>query len=305
MMCRLWTRTARAVAAVIERGNTPNAVTSQASAILFHTHSDTTILAHHHRYSHCSLPSIKTYRTSKPRVTSRYIKMPPKRRTSGPRTTSAQRAQSTLSFGKGQQNRITKPSAAQQAKKSKKDAALFDIKPAVAEPDLEETTTADSAIAQQVEEEQSTAAADPLADGHPVSKTEDVLGGRAQESTAGATGGKTGAGWIDNEEAEARKVKDSQIKAYWRRKEQERKAPRVHQENLDVGEKVLREWDMSGQYGPCIGIARLKRWKRAKTLGLEPPIEVLAVLLKGTDGHNAKMQRAHVDELMSSRFIET
>ena len=40
-------------------------------------------------------------------------------------------------------------------------------------------------------------------------------------------------------------------------------------------------------------------------LGLNPPIEVLAVLLKGVDEGDSKMQRAHVDELMSSRFIET
>lgn len=231
--------------------------------------------------------------------------MPPKRRQSAPRTASTQHAQSTLSFGKGQHNRITKPSAAHQSKKSKKDPAIIDVKPAVAESDVEEPATADAAIAQQVEEVQGTASDDPLASGHPASKTEDVLGGRAQDSTTGATGGKTGAGWVDNEEAEARKIKDSQIKTYWRRKEQERKAPRVHQEGLDIGEKVLREWDMSGQYGPCIGIARLKRWKRAKMLGLEPPIEVLAVMLKGLDDGNAKMQRAHVDELMSSRFVET
>jgi DNA polymerase delta subunit 4 len=56
---------------------------------------------------------------------------------------------------------------------------------------------------------------------------------------------------------------------------------------------------------PCIGIARLKRWKRANMLGLKPPIEVLAVLLKGIDTGDTKMQRAHVDQLMSSRFIET
>lgn len=56
---------------------------------------------------------------------------------------------------------------------------------------------------------------------------------------------------------------------------------------------------------PCIGIARLKRWKRANLLGLKPPIEVLAVLLKEMDSGDAKAQRAHVDELMSSRFVET
>jgi hypothetical protein len=54
---------------------------------------------------------------------------------------------------------------------------------------------------------------------------------------------------VANEEAEARDVSDAQIKKYWRQKEQERLAPRVHQEDLTVYEKVLREWDMSGQYG--------------------------------------------------------
>jgi DNA polymerase delta subunit 4 len=56
---------------------------------------------------------------------------------------------------------------------------------------------------------------------------------------------------------------------------------------------------------PCIGIARVKRWRRANTLGLNPPIEVLAVLLKESDKDNSRLQRAHIDELMSSRFIET
>lgn len=40
-------------------------------------------------------------------------------------------------------------------------------------------------------------------------------------------------------------------------------------------------------------------------LGLNPPFEVLAVLLKEADKGDPKVQRAHVDELMSSRFIET
>ena len=56
---------------------------------------------------------------------------------------------------------------------------------------------------------------------------------------------------------------------------------------------------------PCVGIARIKRWKRAHTLGLKPPIEVLAILLQEQEEGNVKAQRAHVDELMSSRFVET
>lgn len=34
-------------------------------------------------------------------------------------------------------------------------------------------------------------------------------------------------------------------------------------------------------------------------------MEVLAILLRQMDAGNVKSQRAHVDELMSSRFIET
>ena len=40
-------------------------------------------------------------------------------------------------------------------------------------------------------------------------------------------------------------------------------------------------------------------------LGLQPPLEVLAVLLKEMDSGVTQSQRAHVDELLSSRFIET
>lgn len=54
---------------------------------------------------------------------------------------------------------------------------------------------------------------------------------------------------------------------------------------------------------PAIGIARMKRWVRANKLGLEPPIEVLAVLLKEEEIGNTKIERAYVDELMSSKFV--
>jgi DNA polymerase delta subunit 4 len=51
------------------------------------------------------------------------------------------------------------------------------------------------------------------------------------------------------EEEKASKVTAAQIKRYWRDREAERRAPRVHQEDLSVEEKVLRLWDMSSQYG--------------------------------------------------------
>ena len=53
----------------------------------------------------------------------------------------------------------------------------------------------------------------------------------------------------DKKEVEALKVTEAQIKKYWMRKEEVRIAPRVHQQGMSVHEKVLREWDLSNQYG--------------------------------------------------------
>ena len=71
----------------------------------------------------------------------------------------------------------------------------------------------------------------------------------------------------------------------------------VHQEHLSMNEKILRHFDLSSQYGPCIGIPRLRRWKRAYGLGLHPPIEVLAVLLREQKTNKGKGEMAYIDEL--------
>lgn len=84
-----------------------------------------------------------------------------------------------------------------------------------------------------------------------------------------------------------------------------------------MDEKILRHFDLSTQYGvcnaitstytlhnllihtiqPCIGITRVRRWRRANMLDLDPPIEVLAVLLKERKTHVNK--HAYVDELLA------
>lgn len=102
----------------------------------------------------------------------------------------------------------------------------------------------------------------------------------------------------------------------------------MHQEGLTINEKILRYFDLSSQYGvsvsptffgalapctkpeanpltaqkPCIGIARMKRWKRADALSLKPPIEVLAVLLKEQARQSKDADRAYLDDLLSSRI---
>ena len=45
----------------------------------------------------------------------------------------------------------------------------------------------------------------------------------------------------------------------------------------------------------------MKRWKRAERLGLKPPIEVLAVLVREEAAGNGKVERAYVDELLSGK----
>jgi DNA polymerase delta subunit 4 len=175
--------------------------------------------------------------------------MAPKRRASD-RTTSASRQQSTLSFN-GKNTRVTKPShqslqngksLAAEKKEIILDEALSRASSLQPENDvadkLKETTT-NKATKQEPEEEILTGGV----------KVEDVLGGRAQTSDVGAVGGPVGSGWVSDEEARARKMSDAQIKKFWREQESLRLVPRVHQEDLDVHERVLRLWDVSNTYG--------------------------------------------------------
>lgn len=97
----------------------------------------------------------------------------------------------------------------------------------------------------------------------------------------------------------------------------------VHQADLSIEERILRHFDLCSEYGvscqsvhpvagkgrrkqadrisscqPCIGIARIKRWRRAHALGLNPPIEVLAALLK-EETRAKTSEKAYIDELLS------
>ena len=158
--------------------------------------------------------------------------MAPKRRTSsGPVSKSSQ---STLSFNN--KNRITKPISAPSkdlksskpktdpviveplvSNREKTSVAIANDAPQISAQDIEtEPTTAEAAILQQAEQEKQRIV-------------------KAEEPTA--------------EEKQAREVSDAKIKAYWREKERQSKAPRVHQQDLSLEEKVLREWDVSGDYG--------------------------------------------------------
>ncbi|KAK0614325.1 DNA polymerase delta, subunit 4-domain-containing protein [Immersiella caudata] len=104
-------------------------------------------------------------------------------------------------------------------------------------------------------------------------------------------------------ELKAEKVSAKEIERYWSKIDSTRKAKAAHKkhgEGLSTGEKVLRYFDVSSHYGPCIGTSRMKRWQRAQRLGLNPPIEVLAVLLKEEASGDKNIEQAHMDELMNS-----
>jgi len=192
--------------------------------------------------------------------------MAPKRKASGP---AAKSQQSTLAFH-GTTNRVTKSGVkAQGAKKNLLEAKLKDVKPETIDISDTEPTTTEAAIIEQTEQEV---------------KAQEV------ESTP--------------EEDQARRISDAAIKKYWAAKEKQRRAPRAHQGTLSLHEKILREFDMSAHYGPCTGIARLKRWKRAQRLDLDPPIEVLAVLLREQDAGDKDriaVQRSIVDDILNSK----
>jgi DNA polymerase delta subunit 4 len=52
----------------------------------------------------------------------------------------------------------------------------------------------------------------------------------------------------------------------------------VHPENQSTVLTILRNFDLSPRYGPCVGMTRLERYRRAEKMGLKPPIEVLQIL---------------------------
>ncbi|KAL5731916.1 hypothetical protein ACHQM5_004597 [Ranunculus cassubicifolius] len=55
-------------------------------------------------------------------------------------------------------------------------------------------------------------------------------------------------------------------------------------DDYGVEEEMLREFDMDMKYGPCCGMSRLDRFKRAEKLGLNPPKDVEGILVKGKAG---------------------
>ncbi|PHH76286.1 hypothetical protein CDD80_1667 [Ophiocordyceps camponoti-rufipedis] len=211
--------------------------------------------------------------------------MPPTRKhAGGARGTrsSAGKAQSTLSFS----GRVTKSSVKDVKKKAITPAAIAKISP---QPDTSPDKEAEETVAEEAEE----------AEEEEEEEEEEAYDSQPTQSTEPPPRNLTPA------ETKAQSITDAQISSYWKTLERQRKAPRIHQQDLDTYEKVLRYFDVSSQYGPCIGIGRMKRWLRADGLGLNPPIEVLAVLVKGEAEGGRDLETAKMDGILNAIVVGT
>jgi len=70
----------------------------------------------------------------------------------------------------------------------------------------------------------------------------------------------------------------------------------IHGENQTKAYQILRVFDNSFEFGPCVGVTRLERWERAHAMGLNPPAEIRDILLTE--------QAAKEDTLRQSVFYD-
>ncbi|KAJ9604374.1 hypothetical protein H2200_011208 [Cladophialophora chaetospira] len=219
---------------------------------------------------------------------------------------SAAGAQSRLSFN----NRVTKTSA--QAQRDEQAASAKKLS------QIEDTLSQDDTEVAEVEVKDELATTQPKTEEDDEEETSQTVEEEPEPSRAGARRKVKTVKGKDERELAAEKITDAQLKKYWQKEEDSRLAPRVHQQALPLHEKILRHFDLSSQYGPCIGIPRLARWRRANTLNLQPPIEVLAVLLREEEGGDGAKEGlkygkrgrsqgcgkiAYIDELAGGRVV--
>ncbi|KAF9224077.1 hypothetical protein BS17DRAFT_703709, partial [Gyrodon lividus] len=57
----------------------------------------------------------------------------------------------------------------------------------------------------------------------------------------------------------------------------------IHSDDLNKIHQMLRFFDMSYEFGPCIGMTRLERWERAEAVGLDPPVREILLTKEGIE----------------------
>jgi len=74
--------------------------------------------------------------------------------------------------------------------------------------------------------------------------------------------------------------KTGQFKRYYKEvKKQLGTVSPIHAEEESKVYKMLRVFDNTYDFGPCVGLTRMERWERAEAMGLNPPPEVRDILL--------------------------
>lgn len=73
-----------------------------------------------------------------------------------------------------------------------------------------------------------------------------------------------------------------------------KKTPPLHA-NSGTIETILRDFDLTGKYGPSVGLTRLQRFNRAKKMKLNPP-EVIGQILETQQAHDKTEYRNEVRE---------
>ncbi|KAH9857283.1 DNA polymerase delta, subunit 4-domain-containing protein [Lenzites betulinus] len=66
----------------------------------------------------------------------------------------------------------------------------------------------------------------------------------------------------------------------------------VHGQGQSMVHHILRVFDLSYEYGPCVGVPRIDRWERAQALGLNPPLEVKEILLTHEGSTNEQFSQS-------------
>ncbi|GAO49521.1 hypothetical protein SAICODRAFT_8353 [Saitoella complicata NRRL Y-17804] len=176
--------------------------------------------------------------------------MPPRRSTTSPalkRTPSSTPRQGKISFTNG--GKVTKPAA--NTSKPKKRAATIG-------------STKTTAIDVEGEDAPSQTATPP-----PSSPVREV------EKKLKAVKGKKKEG---GEEETRLNPKDRVYAQLANEIDAQRIHPQIHAQHLTSIDKILRNFDLTYKYGPCVGITRLQRFERAEKMGLEPPSEVGRIL---------------------------
>jgi len=84
---------------------------------------------------------------------------------------------------------------------------------------------------------------------------------------------------IEREELDMKDKAKKYKRYYAESKERMGGGPLIHADGQTKIHHMLRVFDNSMEFGPCVGVTRMERWERAAVLGLKPPIEVRNILL--------------------------